>query len=63
MLLRTWTESWRNVRRHIKQAPTPQHVKQEKERAEKRWEKRKLAACESGRKSWRMKIRVFPHHR
>jgi len=25
-------------------------VKQEKEKAEKRWEKRKLAACESGRK-------------
>ena len=27
---RTWTEWWLNIRRHIKLAPSPQHLKQEK---------------------------------
>ena len=30
ILLKTWTEWWLNIRRHIKLAPSPQHLKQEK---------------------------------
>ena len=30
ILLRTWTEWWLNIGRHIKLTPSPQHLKQEK---------------------------------
>ena len=51
MLLRTWTEWWLNIRRHIKLAPSPQHLKQEKGKTrEKKGGKRNLVDCENIRK-------------
>ena len=43
MLLRTWTEWWLNIRRHIKLAPSPQHLKQEKGKS--REKRRKEEPC------------------
>ena len=50
ILLRNCTDWWLNIRRHIKLAPTPQHLKQEKGKGtEKKGEKKKLATCENWR--------------
>ena len=49
ILLRTWTEWWLNIGRHIKLTPSPQHLKQEKGKSRES-EKRKLTAFENRRK-------------
>jgi len=45
ILLRTWTEWWLNIRRHIKLAPSPQHLKQGKGKSRK-GEKRKRGSLQ-----------------
>ena len=52
ILLRIWAEWWLNIRRHIIFTWHQVHNiwSKEKERTEKKREKRKLAACETGEK-------------
>ena len=40
ILLRTWTDWWLNIRRRIKLAPSPQHLKQEKGKSREKKRKR-----------------------
>ena len=40
ILLRTWTDLWLNIRRRIKLAPSPQHLKQEKGKSREKKGKR-----------------------
>ena len=56
ILLKTWKGWWLNIRRHIKLAPSPQHVKQEKG---KRGEKKK--GKEEARNLWKQKKKRMPY--
>ena len=58
MLLRTWTEWWLNIRRHIKLAPSPQHLKQEKGKT-----RGKKRGKEDPRSLWKHKKRSMPYFR
>ena len=50
ILLRTWTEQWLNIRRHIGTKSTTSEARKMKEQTRWKEEKRKLTACENRRK-------------
>ena len=56
MLLRSWTEWWLNIRRHIKLAPSLQHLKQEKGKT-----REKKRGKEEPRRLWKHKKRSMPY--
>ena len=51
ILLRTWTEQWLNIRRHIGTKSTTSEASKMKEQTRWKEEKRKLTACENRKKN------------
>ena len=61
ILLRTWTEWWLNIGRHIKLTPSPQHLKQEKGKSrESEKRKRGKEEAHSFRKQKKKRMPYFP---
>ena len=61
ILLRTWTEWWLNIGRHIKLTPSPQHLKQEKGKSrESGKRKRGKEEAHSFRKQKKKRMPYFP---
>ena len=61
ILLRTWTEWWLNIGRHIKLTSSPQHLKQEKGKSrESEKRKRGKEEAHSFRKQKKKRMPYFP---